>query len=160
MRGRRRQRPAGSRADDESMPIIYSDTRGGRKGSRAGSFLPHTRDLREVVGEGLDAARCLAPVVVLVGGVVAVLGEAEADADDRRLEVLLHGDDGADRAALADERGGGAEAEADGLTGGVGVGAGERAEVGLEAGLRDHLDILVDLLDGGLEEVEALFAVL
>src|SRR5947209_20059228 len=79
-------------------------------GERAG-FLPHPRDLREVVVEGLDTARGLAPVVVLVGGVVAVLGEAETDADDRRLEVLLHGDDGADRAALADERGGGAEAE-------------------------------------------------
>src|SRR5262249_4172597 len=84
------------------------------------SSLLHRRDLGEVVGEGLDATCGLAPVVVLVGGVVAVLGEAEADADDRRLEVLLHGDDGADGAAFADEGGGGAEAEADRVAGGVG----------------------------------------
>src|SRR5712691_11530482 len=106
----------------------------GRGPGRAG-FLPHPRHLREVVGEGLDAAAGLAPVVVLVRGVVAVLGEAEADADDRRLEMLLHGDDGADRAPLADEGGGRAETEAHRLAGGVGVGAAEGAEVRLEAGL-------------------------
>src|SRR5438876_10438948 len=89
-------------------------------------FLLHLRHVPEVVGEGLDAAGGLAPVVVLVRGVVAVLGEGEADADDRRLEVPVHRDDGADRAALADEGGALSESEADRLARGVGVGAGER----------------------------------
>src|SRR5438034_11170840 len=90
---------------------------GGRdigKGPEGDGSLLHPRDLREVVGEGLDAARRLTPIVLLVRRVVAVLGEAEADADDRRLEVFLHGDDGPERAARAAERAGGAAAAAHG----------------------------------------------
>src|SRR6266850_189944 len=103
---------------------------GGRrsKGSRARGCirtagspgrLPHPGDFAEVGDERLHAAAGLAPVVVLVRCVVAVLGEAQADEHDRGLQVLLHGDHGADRAALADEGGGPAEAEVHRIAGGV-----------------------------------------
>src|SRR6266850_1925087 len=97
-------------------------------GSRAGGCIrtagslggsPHSGDFAEVGDERLHAAAGLAPVVVLVRGVVAVLGEAQADEHDRGLQVLLHGDHGADRAALADEGGGPAEAEVHRIAGGV-----------------------------------------
>src|SRR5256885_7098675 len=72
--------------------------------------LLHLRNLREVGDERLDSARRLPPVVVFVRRVIAVLWKAQADAHDRRLEVALHRDDGAYRAAFADERRGRAEA--------------------------------------------------
>src|SRR5215510_9408818 len=54
------------------------------------------RNLLEVLDEHLDAARGLAPVVILVLRVIAVLGQAQAEKGDRRLEVFLHRDDRAD----------------------------------------------------------------
>ncbi len=57
---------------------------------------PELRDLFEVLDEHLDAACGLAPVVILVLRVVAVLGQAQAEKGDRRLEVFLHRDDRAD----------------------------------------------------------------
>jgi hypothetical protein len=116
-------------ADERPSPAGGGGAAGG---PTAAGGSAHPRAGLEVVDERLDAARRLAPVEVLVGGVVAVLGEAQADEHDRRLEVPLHGDHGADRTSLADEGGGGAEPVAQGGAGGVGIGALERADVRLE----------------------------
>src|SRR3989442_1781168 len=64
----------------------------------------HSGDLAEVRHEGLLAALLLAPVVVHVRRVIAVLGQAQSDELDGRLGVLLHGDNGSVRAVPAFRR--------------------------------------------------------
>src|SRR5262249_23021104 len=54
------------------------------------------RKLRDELELKLDGACGVAAVVILVFRVVAVLGQAQAEKGDRRLEVFLHRDDRAD----------------------------------------------------------------
>src|SRR5450432_3050115 len=92
----------------------------------------HLGDLVEVAAEHLHAARGLPPVVVLVDGVVAVLGQRQAHERHGGLQQAAHGEHGADRAALAREGGLAPERLAHGLGRRGVVRAAQWRQVGLE----------------------------
>src|SRR5262245_17198345 len=72
-----------------------------RDSTSPGALAGGGRDLVEITAEKLHAAPRLAPVVVLVDRVVAVLGQRQAQESDRRVQCLAHGQDRADRPAFA-----------------------------------------------------------
>src|SRR5215472_17637226 len=115
-------------------------------------------DALDELCERRDATPRLVPVVVLVRGVVAVLGQGETHEDDRALQDLLHEEDGADRPALAHEDGVPAEGELHGSLRSLDVGSSNDTLVrrGRRSGL--DLDVRVPLLHEGLHELHHLLA--
>src|SRR5687767_13633295 len=60
--------------------------------------------LIEVADKHLYTTRCLSPVIVLIRGMIAVFGEAEAEEDNWRFEIFLHRDARSYRPAFACKR--------------------------------------------------------
>src|ERR1035438_1002387 len=127
------------------MPAI-----GRRFCSWSGSAL-EAADGLEVMRERRHATGGLLPVVVLVGSVVAVAGQAQAQEVDLAAQDVLHGLHGADAAALAGEGAGGVERELVGVPDGLGVGAGDVALEGCQAVLLVDLDIREVLVHEGAD---------
>src|SRR5262249_15400464 len=104
--------------------------------------------------EGSDAAFGLLPVEELVGRVVAVFGQGQAEEDDRGAEQVLHSRYGADRASFAREDRLGAEAETVGVPHCIGERAIGATFERLEAAIRVDLDIREALGDERLDPLE------
>src|SRR5262249_6957335 len=115
-------------------------------------------DALDELCERRDATPRLVPVVVLVRGVVAVLGQRETHEDDRALQDLLHEDDGADRPALTHEDGVAAEGELHGPLRRLDVGPGDHTLVGRGRRPGLDLDVRVPLLHEGPHELHHLLA--
>src|SRR5262252_557952 len=119
---------------------------------------PDLGDALDELRERRDASASLVPVVVLVWGVVAVLGQGETHEDDWALQDLIHEEDGADRPALAHEDGVPAEGELHGSLRSLDVGSSNDTLVRRGRRSRLDLDVRVPLLHEGLHELHHLLA--
>src|SRR5215470_13975165 len=145
----------GAEASRETRARVHNATR------TPSSSTPSWLDLADALDElreRRDASASLVPVVVLVRGVVAVLGQGETHEDDRALQDLLHEEDGADRSALTHEDGVAAEGELHGSLRSFDVGSSDDTLVRGGRRSRLDLDVRVPLLHEGLHELHHLLA--
>ena len=128
----------------------------GGRFNRVSRFGRDGRDLVEITAEHLHPAGGLPPVEVLVDGVVAVLGERQAEKDHRRLEQPLHRQHGADRASFAHEGRLLAERRAHRRRGRLVVRAADRRQIRLERRLVGDHRVGELLLHEALDQLEDL----